>query len=128
MKTSRSVTDSPGDGEDVISLSQEPREGKLAGSNVLLLGELFDLVNDPEVLGEVLRYRDQTEIIQSDEHKCRNEVEAIRTSMMETDLFGEPGTVFTEITVLEIIRRPELSSQESSSYVAPHRDDQLPKP
>jgi hypothetical protein len=55
MKTSRSVTDSPGDGEDVISLSQEPREGKLAGSNVLLLGELFDLVNDLEVLGEVLR-------------------------------------------------------------------------
>jgi hypothetical protein len=48
--------------------------------------------------------------------------------MMETDLFGEPGCVFTEIAVLEIIRRPELSSQESSSYVAPHRDDQLPEP
>lgn len=48
------MTDSPGNGEDVISLSQEPSEGKLTGSNVLLLGELFDLVDDLEVLGEVL--------------------------------------------------------------------------
>lgn len=54
MNTSRSVTDSPGDGEDVISLSQEPSEGKLTGSDVLLLGELFDLVDNLQVLGEVL--------------------------------------------------------------------------
>jgi hypothetical protein len=54
MNTSRSVTDSPGDGEDVISLSQEPSEGKLTGSDVLLLGEMFDLVDDLQVFGEVL--------------------------------------------------------------------------
>jgi hypothetical protein len=36
--------------------------------------------------------------------------------MKETDLFGEPGSVFTEVAIFEIIRRPELSSQESSSY------------
>ena len=37
--------------------------------------------------------------------------------MKETDLFGKPRSVFTEITVLEVIRRSELSGQETSPYI-----------
>lgn len=37
---------SPGDGEDVITLSQEPGECQLPRRGVLLLGELFELVHD----------------------------------------------------------------------------------
>jgi hypothetical protein len=42
------------DGEEVVSLGQNPRQSQLAGSAVLLLGDLSDAVHEFEVFGEVL--------------------------------------------------------------------------
>jgi hypothetical protein len=42
------------DGEEVVTLGQDPGQGQLTSSGVLLLRELSDAVDELEVLGEVL--------------------------------------------------------------------------
>lgn len=44
-----------GDGDDVVSLSHEPRQRQAADVHALLLGDLVQDVQQLEVLGEVLR-------------------------------------------------------------------------
>lgn len=43
-----------GDGEDIIALEQEPGENQLRRRDAFLACELFELIDELEVLGEVL--------------------------------------------------------------------------